>query len=95
MSTDNPFAGVAAQVTGEVTQTDVAATAEMLVSASSVVIVPGYGLAVAKGQYPLSELVKILAARQAPSVQTQPRCAQCRIFLVLRQLPPPGEVDGC
>jgi NAD/NADP transhydrogenase beta subunit len=53
---------------GEVTQTDVASTAELLVGSKSVVIVPGYGLAVAKGQYPLAELVKTLTSRSVSSI---------------------------
>jgi len=35
----------------------------MLVDAESVIIVPGYGLAVAKGQYPLKEMVDTLRAK--------------------------------
>ena len=67
MSTDSSVAaGPAMEITGEVTQTDVGTVAAALASAKSVVIVPGYGLAVAKGQYPLSELVKTLTARCAP-----------------------------
>jgi len=63
MSTDSAGAGgVAMEITGEVTQTDVASTADLLTASKSVVIVPGYGLAVAKGQYPLAELVKTLTA---------------------------------
>uniref|UniRef100_A0A061S3C8 NAD(P) transhydrogenase, mitochondrial n=1 Tax=Tetraselmis sp. GSL018 TaxID=582737 RepID=A0A061S3C8_9CHLO len=62
MSTDSAIAGgPAMEITGEVTKTDVASTAELLVNSESVIIVPGYGLAVAKGQYPLAELVSSLA----------------------------------
>jgi NAD(P) transhydrogenase subunit beta len=35
-------------------------TAELLVGASSVVITPGYGMAVAQAQYPVAELTRIL-----------------------------------
>ena len=31
-----------------------------MTEAKNIIIVPGYGLAVAKGQYPVAELVKIL-----------------------------------
>ena len=31
-----------------------------MVDAKNIIIVPGYGLAVAKGQYPVAELVQIL-----------------------------------
>lgn len=49
--------GTAMVFEGEVTQTNVDATCKLLIEAESVIIVPGYGLAVAKGQYPLKELV--------------------------------------
>merc|ERR1719189_3026984 len=35
-----------------------------MVDARSIIIVPGYGLAVAKGQYPVAELVKILVQKR-------------------------------
>ena len=56
-------AGGAAQVVGEVTSVSVAETAELLKDASSVIIVPGYGMAVAQAQYPLYEIVKTLRER--------------------------------
>jgi NAD/NADP transhydrogenase beta subunit len=31
-----------------------------MVEAKNIIIVPGYGLAVAKGQYPVAEMVNIL-----------------------------------
>ena len=33
---------------------------QAMVEAKNVIIVPGYGLAVAKGQYPVAEMVNIL-----------------------------------
>jgi len=45
---------------GEVSQTNVDDTCKLLMESESVIIVPGYGLAVAKGQYPLKELVDTL-----------------------------------
>ncbi len=48
---------------GEVTSVSVVETAELLRDASSVVIVPGYGMAVAQAQYPLYEVVKFLRER--------------------------------
>ena len=42
------------------TEIDAAATAELLVAAKSVVITPGYGMAVAQAQYPVAELAKRL-----------------------------------
>ncbi|MBR7834440.1 Re/Si-specific NAD(P)(+) transhydrogenase subunit beta [Actinospica durhamensis] len=40
-----------------------AETAELLAAASSVVITPGYGMAVAQAQYPVAELTRILRGR--------------------------------
>jgi NAD(P) transhydrogenase len=47
---------------GEATMTTVDDTVKLLADAESVIIVPGYGLAVAKGQYPLKEMVDTLTA---------------------------------
>lgn len=49
-----------AEATGEHTEIDAAATAELLSAAKSVVITPGYGMAVAQAQYPVAELAKRL-----------------------------------
>ncbi|WP_424454111.1 Re/Si-specific NAD(P)(+) transhydrogenase subunit beta [Pseudolysinimonas sp.] len=49
--------------TGEHREIDAAAVADMLVNASSVVITPGYGMAVAQAQYPVADLVARLSAR--------------------------------
>ena len=46
--------------TGEHTEIDASQVAEMLSSAKSVVITPGYGMAVAQAQYPVAELAKRL-----------------------------------
>ena len=56
---DSPSAS-AKEVTGHVTATDHEEVAEMLKNANSVVIVPGYGMAVAKAQYPIFEMVENL-----------------------------------
>ncbi len=48
---------------GEYHETSVAEAAELLDGASSVVIVPGYGMAVAQAQYPVAELVQVLRGR--------------------------------
>lgn len=45
---------------GEATMTSVDDTVKLLAECESVIIVPGYGLAVAKGQYPLKEMVDTL-----------------------------------
>jgi NAD(P) transhydrogenase subunit beta len=48
------------EVEGEVSALDHDAVAELLQNANSVVIVPGYGMAVAKAQYPIHEMVQFL-----------------------------------
>ncbi len=53
-------ASSAAQVDGEATPTTVEETAQLLQGASSVVIVPGYGMAVAQAQHSVSDMVKLL-----------------------------------
>ena len=55
--------GPAMEVEGEMTQVDPDAAAQMLDEADSVVIVPGYGMAVAQAQQSVSELVKRLRAQ--------------------------------
>jgi NAD(P) transhydrogenase subunit beta len=49
--------------TGEIQEMDAAAVAEMLSAADSVIITPGYGMAVAQAQYPVAELASQLAAK--------------------------------
>ncbi|MCX7593061.1 MAG: Re/Si-specific NAD(P)(+) transhydrogenase subunit beta [Fischerella sp.] len=48
---------------GEVTATTIEDTVELLQGAKSVVIVPGYGMAVARAQHAVSELAKLLRDR--------------------------------
>lgn len=52
--------GEAMKFEGEATLTNVEETVRLLQEAESVIIVPGYGLAVAKGQYPLKDMVDTL-----------------------------------
>lgn len=52
-----------AQVEGEATSIMPEETAELLREAQSVIIVPGYGMAVAQAQHPVSELTKMLRDR--------------------------------
>ena len=53
----------AKQEAGKATSTTVDETVELLRDAQSVIIVPGYGMAVAQAQHPVSEITKILRAR--------------------------------
>lgn len=52
--------GEAMKFEGEATMTNVDDTVKLLTESQSVIIVPGYGLAVAHGQYPLKEMVDTL-----------------------------------
>ena len=52
--------GEAMKFEGEVTMTTVDKTVKLLTESSSIIVVPGYGLAVARAQYPLKELTDIL-----------------------------------
>lgn len=60
--TKNSGKGEAKKFEGEATTTNVDDVVQLLVESESVIIVPGYGLAVAKGQYPLKEMVDTLIA---------------------------------
>lgn len=57
--------GASAEPVGEVKSVTADETAEFLRDAKSVVIVPGYGMAVAQAQYPLYEVTKILRDKGA------------------------------
>ena len=58
--TKNSARGEAKVFEGESTTTTVEDTVRLLTESESVIIVPGYGLAVAKGQYPLKDMVESL-----------------------------------
>ena len=58
-----PVAQTDHAVTGEVTKTTIDETVEALAGAESVIIVVGYGMAVAKAQYAISEFVQQLRAK--------------------------------
>ena len=60
-----PAGGAAAQPAGEVKPVSADEAAELLKDAKSVIIVPGYGMAVAQAQYPLYEVTKILRDKGA------------------------------
>jgi len=52
--------GEAIQFEGETTLTNIEDTVRLLSESESIIIVPGYGLAVAQAQYPLKEMVEVL-----------------------------------
>ena len=56
-------AGGATTPAGKVTETTVDQVAEMLLAARSVIIVPGYGMAVAQAQHPVKEISSLLIAK--------------------------------
>lgn len=60
-----PAAGAAQAVEGEATSVDVDGTVELLHDATSVIITPGYGMAVAQAQHSVAEITKILRDRGA------------------------------
>lgn len=58
-----PAGGGTAQPAGEVTPISAAETAELLKDAKNVVIVPGYGMAVAQAQHVVNEITKLLRGK--------------------------------
>src|SRR6185295_17693093 len=58
-----PRDGAAAAPAGKVNETTVDQVAELLIGARSVVIVPGYGMAVAQAQHVVKEISSLLIAR--------------------------------
>merc|ERR1711931_262271 len=58
--TSSTGGGKAMEITSEATVWDVDTTVKAIADAKNIVIVPGYGLAVAKGQYPVAEMVSLL-----------------------------------
>lgn len=55
--------GTAAEIEGEVTPISPDETAHLLQSAKNIVIVPGYGMAVAQAQHTVNEITKLLRAQ--------------------------------
>ncbi|CAF3630031.1 unnamed protein product [Rotaria sordida] len=58
--TDSTGTGQAMKITGTHTEVNVDQTIDLIKEASSIIITPGYGLCVAKAQYPIAETVEIL-----------------------------------
>ena len=55
--------GPAMTITGTHKEVDVMGTVDLLEEAQNIMIVPGYGLCVAKAQYPIAELVTLLKSK--------------------------------
>ena len=77
---------------GQVTQTSVDDVADALLQAESVILVVGYGMAVAKAQYAISSIVQLLRARGAtvrfaihPVAGRMP--GQCNVLLAEASVP--------
>ncbi|KAI3382254.1 hypothetical protein SNEBB_011436 [Seison nebaliae] len=58
--TDSTGGGKPKAIEGSHTEVSIRDTVDLMQNANSIIIVPGYGLAVAKAQYPLAEMVSIL-----------------------------------
>ena len=87
------------KIEGEITQTSIDDTVEALSSAENVIIVVGYGMAVAKAQYALSEIVGLLRARGVnvrfaihPVAGRMP--GQCNVLLAEASVPYDSKLEG-
>ena len=80
------------EMKGEITKTSVEETVEALTSSESVIIVVGYGMAVAKAQYAISEITQMLRAKHInvrfaihPVAGRMP--GQCNVLLAEASVP--------
>lgn len=55
--------GKPAEIVGTHTEVQVDGVVEMIRNSKNIIITPGYGLCVAKAQYPIAELVELLKKR--------------------------------
>ncbi|KAH7104851.1 NAD(P) transhydrogenase, alpha chain [Auriculariales sp. MPI-PUGE-AT-0066] len=58
-----PAANSASKVEGTITKTNIEEAVEILTNAESVIITPGYGMAVAKAQYAIAEITQLLRSK--------------------------------
>ena len=84
--------GPGTEMKGEITKTSVEETVEALASSESVIIVVGYGMAVAKAQYAISEITQMLRAKHInvrfaihPVAGRMP--GQCNVLLAEASVP--------
>lgn len=61
--TSSTGSGKPMAITGTHTEINLDNTVDLIKNARNIIIVPGYGLCVAKAQYPLAEMVQILKSR--------------------------------
>jgi H+-translocating NAD(P) transhydrogenase len=92
------FGGIAApaktdyKMEGEITKTSVDEVAQQLLDAQNVIIVVGYGMAVAKAQYPIAEITQLLRSKDInvrfaihPVAGRMP--GQCNVLLAEASVP--------
>jgi len=61
--TDSTAGGKPMEITGTHTEINVENTVELIANAKNIIITPGYGLCVAKAQYPVAEMVSLLKSK--------------------------------
>lgn len=61
--TSSTGSGKPMEITGTHTEINLDSAVEMINNARNIIIVPGYGLCVAKAQYPIAEMVKLLKSK--------------------------------
>eukprot|EP00106_Octopus_bimaculoides_P007742 XP_014775184.1 PREDICTED: NAD(P) transhydrogenase, mitochondrial-like [Octopus bimaculoides] len=61
--TSSTGGGKPMSITGTHTEIDVEGTSELIANAKNIIIVPGYGLCVAKAQYPIAEMITLLTSK--------------------------------
>ncbi|KAK4036198.1 NAD(P) transhydrogenase, mitochondrial [Daphnia magna] len=61
--TSSTAGGKPMEITGTHTEVNVDNTVEMITNAKNIIITPGYGLCVAKAQYPVAEMVSLLKSK--------------------------------
>ena len=78
--TSSTGGGKAMEIIGEHTETNVDQTVDMMANAQNIIIVPGYGLCVAKAQYPIAELVTLLKSKVGLQCDTRMTWEKCCIL---------------
>lgn len=61
--TSSTGTGKPMEITGTHTEINVEGTVDLIKNAKNIIITPGYGLCVAKAQYPIAEMVSILKSK--------------------------------